>query len=216
MILMNRQTTGTAMLLLASESPRRRALLKRLEIPFKVQSPEIEELEQPCNGCSVSFLPAENARRKAFAVSSRNPSHTVIGADTAILFEDRMIGKPRDLEDAKNTLLELAGKTHRVITGLAVIRQGKNPFCRVWSEESRVTFKPFSEQTAERYLELVHVLDKAGSYAIQEHGELIVQQISGSMENIIGLPLEQLRAALIEAGFENVCRAELYPSAPSF
>ena len=213
---MNRLTADTAMLLLASESPRRRALLKRLDIPFEVQSPDVEELEQPCEGCSISFLPAENARRKAFAVSSRNQSHTVIGADTAILFEDRMIGKPRNLEDARKTLLELAGKTHRVVTGLAVIRQGNKPFCRVWSEESLVTFKPFSASTADRYLELVHVLDKAGSYAIQEHGQLIVQQITGSMENIIGLPLEQLKQVLLEAGFESGCHAELSPSDPSF
>ena len=186
------------MLILASESPRRRELLKRLGFPFTAEGADIEELEQPEKGCSVSVLPRLNAERKASDVSDRNPDAVVIGADTAIVFGDQLIGKPKDLEDARRILTMLSGKEHQVITGLAVVRSGDAPFFRSWSEVSRVKFLPFSNEVIGEYLSLVNVLDKAGAYAIQEHGDMIVSGISGGMENIIGLPLETLNAVLLE------------------
>lgn len=185
------------MVLLASESPRRFELFSRLGIPFEVKSEKVQELEHPEDGCSCSLLPQLNARLKAAAVSRMYPDAVVIGADTAIVFEDRLIGKPRDLEDARDTLRSLSGKKHEVITGIAVICKN-SAFERCWSEVSAVCFKNLSDEVIEKYLNLVNVLDKAGSYAIQEHGELIISEISGDMDNIIGLPLDKLRLTLTE------------------
>lgn len=186
------------MLILASESPRRRELLKNLGFPFVAEAADIEELEQPENGCSVSVLPRLNAERKASAVSLRYPEDIVIGADTAIVFEDQLIGKPADPADARRILAMLSGREHQVITGLAVIRGGEAPFFRSWSEVSRVNFLPFDEKVIDEYLARVNVLDKAGAYAIQEHGDMIVSGISGELENIIGLPLKTLGTVLGE------------------
>ena len=192
------------MLILASESPRRRELLQQLKIPFTVQSARVCELEQPPAGCSVSVLPEMNAQLKAAAVSVLHPEAQVIGADTAIVFADRLIGKPRDPEDARRILRLLSGHTHEVVTGITVMRGGKNPFRYSWSEVSRVTFKTLDEQTIGAYLSLVHVLDKAGAYAVQEHGDMIISEISGDMNNIIGLPLEKLHRVLTAAASEDI------------
>jgi septum formation protein len=161
------------MLILASESPRRRELLGSLGIPFEIRSARVKELEQADSACSVSLLPQKNAFLKAEAVAGEYPGSVVLGADTAIIFEDRMIGKPRDLSDARNILSSLSGKTHQVITGIALVRTGEDGFCRQWSEISEVVFKPFGADVIEEYISKVHVLDKAGAYAIQECGEMI-------------------------------------------
>ena len=130
------------MLILASESPRRRELLSRLGLPFEIRSARVEELEQAEDACSVSLLPRKNAELKAEAVSLQYPGAVVIGADTAIVFENRLIGKPRDADDARRILSMLSGRTHEVVTGIALMRTGTDSFSRSWSEVSQVTFKP--------------------------------------------------------------------------
>ena len=185
------------MLILASESPRRRELLKSLGLPFEIKSAQVRELEQADNACSVSLLPLENARLKAGAVSCQYPGDVVIGADTAIVFENQLIGKPRDEADARRILSMLSGRTHEVVTGIALMRTGENAFCRSWSEVSQVTFKELTSAVIDEYLQLVNVLDKAGAYAIQEHGELIISGFTGELNNIIGLPLGRLHKELI-------------------
>ena len=186
------------MLILASESPRRRELLGSLGIPFEIRSAQVKELEQADTACSVSLLPQKNACLKAEAVALQNPGEVVLGADTAIVFEDRMIGKPRDLSEAREILSLLSGKSHHVITGIALIRKGENEFCREWSEISEVVFKPFGADVIEEYISKVHVLDKAGAYAIQEYGEMIISRYTGELNNIIGLPLTCLKKELTE------------------
>ncbi|MBS5529490.1 septum formation protein Maf [bacterium] len=181
------------MLILASNSPRRRELLLSLGIPFAVEAADIEEIELLDDPREV---PLRNAERKAAAVAARHPHDPVLGADTVIVFRDAVIGKPRDEADALRILLLLAGKTHEVVTGLALLR-GADGFRRIWRETTRVTFKPFDRETAERYLSLVSVLDKAGAYAIQESGEFLVESVDGSIENVIGLPLERLQEELM-------------------
>lgn len=180
------------MLILASSSPRRRELLLGMGVPFAIESADVDEVTELADPRQV---PPYNAERKAAAVSAKHPENPVLGADTVILFGGRVIGKPRDEADALAILTELAGKTHEVVTGLALLRR-KPEFRRVWSETTRVTFKPFDVGTAQRYLSLVHVLDKAGAYAIQEHGELLVASVDGDLDNVVGLPLENLRQAL--------------------
>ena len=181
------------MLILASESPRRRELLGRLGIPFETESAAVGELETLPDPREV---PLRNAERKAAAVSARRPADLVLGSDTVIVAGNRVIGKPRDEADALDILLSLAGTTHEVITGLALVRK-RDGFLRSWAETTRVTFKPFGRAEAQRYLSLVSVLDKAGAYAIQEHGDLIVDHIEGSLENVIGLPLGRLQKELV-------------------
>ena len=189
------------MLILASESPRRRELLGSLGIPFEIRSAQVKELEQADTACSVSLLPQKNACLKAGAVALQFPGDVVLGADTAIVFGDRMIGKPRDLSEAREILSLLSGRTHQVITGIALIRKGENEFCREWSEISEVVFKPFGADVIEEYISKVHVLDKAGAYAIQECGDMIISHYTGELNNIIGLPLTCLKEELRTLGF---------------
>ena len=189
------------MIILASESPRRRELLGQLGIPFEIRSAQVEELEQAEDACSVSLLPQMNACLKAQAVSILYPESVVLGADTAIVFENQLIGKPRDLDDARRILALFSGRTHQVITGIALIRKGENAFCREWSEISEVVFKPFGADVIEEYISKVHVLDKAGAYAIQECGDMIISHYTGELNNIIGLPLTCLKEELRTLGF---------------
>ena len=184
------------MLILASESPRRRELLGTLGIPFEIRSAKVEELEQAEDACSVSLLPQKNACLKAQAVAGAYPDAVVLGADTAIVFENQLIGKPRDLEDAHRILEMFSGKTHQVITGIALTREGNFPFLRQWSEVSQVTFKTLTPEIIDEYIKKVHVLDKAGAYAIQECGDMIIADFTGELNNIIGLPLLRLEEEL--------------------
>ena len=126
------------------------------------------------------------------------PDAVVLGADTVILLDGRIIGKPRDLDDARRTLRRLSGRAHRVVTGLALVRRDAPALRREWSECSTVRFKPLTPAVIEEYLEKVNVLDKAGSYAIQEHGDMLVEALDGELENVIGLPLRRLAAELAE------------------
>lgn len=181
------------MLILASESPRRRELLGKIVKNFEVRSADIEEIS---SGADPFCVPEINAKLKAQAVADANRDAVVIGADTAIIFENRVIGKPEDAAEAEQILASFSGKTHSVVTGVAVVRTGKHPIDISFSEESLVTFKAVTADDIRKYLSLVHVLDKAGAYAIQEHGDIIISNYTGSLENIIGLPLEKLKVHL--------------------
>ncbi len=180
-------------LILASNSPRRRELLAALGYVFRVRSeptPELTEWPVP------EQLPVLNARRKARAVARQEPDAVVIGADTVILFQDRIIGKPVDSEDAERILRQLSGATHRVCTGICIVGNGREESFPVFTE---VTFKAYTAADIRHYLSIVPVLDKAGAYAIQDHGDMLVDHIDGSLSNVIGLPQERLQSAL--AGF---------------
>lgn len=187
-------------LILASKSPRRRELLGRLHIPFEVRVLPTREFVQ--GEVPPHELPMRNAEAKARKVAEVCPDSLVLGADTVIVFSGRIIGKPRDLAEARETLLALAGNTHRVTTGVALVRQCDG-VCEVWSESTEVKFRDFDEAVVGRYLSLVDVLDKAGSYALQEHGELLISELSGDADNVVGLPLGQLGRRLARLGFQS-------------
>ncbi len=179
-------------LILASQSPRRSELLRRCGFDFTVRCAPAEELR---DFPELRLLPQENAGRKSAAVADMYPGDLVLGADTMIIFNGRAVGKPADIDEAAKMLREFSGKSHDVITGTALICRERG-IAEYWSEVSRVDFKNISDEIIADYLQKVHVLDKAGAYAIQEYGEMIISGYSGELENIIGLPLKKLQSRL--------------------
>ena len=176
-------------IILASTSPRRGELLGALGVDFKVVTEEVRELDADSSPqLSPVELAQENARRKAEAVAALRPGHWVLGADTVVACQKRLFGKPATLEQAREFLRALSGRTHEVITGCALI--APDGIAEIFHEISRVTFQTLSEEIIERYLAQVHVLDKAGAYALQEREEWIIENVEGSRTNVIGLPTE--------------------------
>ncbi len=184
-------------LLLASASPRRRELLVRLGWPFEVVTAQVTEHE--AHDAEPRAMVARNAALKADWVATRHPEAVVLGADTTVYIGGTVLNKPRDGAEARAMLRQLAGRTHTVFTGLAV-RRAVDGLRLDGGAASEVTFKAFGDEAIETYLARVHTLDKAGGYAIQEHGNLIVERFTGSLENIIGLPLEETKQLLTKAG----------------
>ncbi len=181
--------------ILASASPRRAELLRQLVPEFHVVPSDAPEL---LDDSLTAWEQAQlNACRKARAVAKRFPDALVIAADTIVCLPElnRMFGKPASIHEAVEMLKHLQGRTHAVITGLCLtqLRLRKQSVFAEWTD---VRFHPLSEQQIRRYVELVNPLDKAGAYAIQEHGELLVAEVSGSYSNVVGLPLERLREEL--------------------
>lgn len=180
-------------LILASASPRRAQLLKLLSVPFNALPSEAEEVApehlSPLEVCQL------NAHRKARAVAKKIPDALVLGADTLVFLDNAILGKPRDLADAHRMLLRLQGGTHQVVTGVSLIHlRGHRE--KIFAVSTDVLFHPMNEQQVRDYLAKINPLDKAGAYAIQEFGELLISEISGSYSNVVGLPVERLRSEL--------------------
>ena len=179
--------------LLASESPRRRQLLRDIVPEFDVVPSLATELADPSMGprrlCEV------NAERKALTVAGRFPGHLVIGADTLVFLDDQPLGKPSGPEEAVSMLERLSGRIHQVVTGVALVHR-RSARMHVFSEVTYVRFRTLDRQAIDAYLARVDTRDKAGGYAIQEQGELLVAAVEGSRTNVIGLPVEAVRAAL--------------------
>lgn len=184
-------------LILASASPRRKQLLASLGVTFEVIPAEVTEHE--AHDADPRAMVQHNAALKADWVSARHPDATVIGADTTVFIDRTVLNKPRDLAEARAMLRRLSGRTHTVFTGLAIRRQ-RDGLKLDQGVASEVTFKTFDDATIELYLRRVHTLDKAGGYAIQENGDLIIAGFKGSMTNIVGLPLEEMKQLLTRAG----------------
>lgn len=184
-------------LILASASPRRKKLLAQLGVPFDVIPAEVTEYEAP--DADPREMVLHNAALKADWVAARHPNATVIGADTTVFVDQTVLNKPRDAAEARAMLRLLSGSTHTVFTGLA-LRRLSDGLKLDRGVASEVTFKPLDEATIELYLSRVHTLDKAGGYAIQEENELIVAGFTGSLTNIVGLPLDEMKQILTQAG----------------
>ena len=181
-------------LILASTSPRRAELLRLLKLKFRViPSAATEVLDEQLSPFEVCQL---NARRKARAVAKKNPDSLVLGADTLVFLDGEIMGKPASRADAEWMLTRLQGRTHQVVTGISLIHLRAHRE-RIFAVSTDVTFHPLDAGQIRDYLAKVNPLDKAGAYAIQEHGDLIVSEISGSYSNVVGLPVEQLRIELI-------------------
>ena len=139
--------------------------------------------------------------RKAAAVAASHPGRLVLGADTVVYLENRVLGKPRDEKEAEEMLLLLSGAWHTVYTGVCLIRDG---YGDVRSDMSRVQFSPLSLETIRRYIATGEPMDKAGAYALQGRGGMFVRRIEGSYSNVIGLPMALVRDMLIKAGMQNL------------
>ncbi len=184
-------------LILASASPRRRELLGQLGVPFEVMVADVHEHEEPSTDPRI--MVAHNAALKADWVSARHPDALVLGADTTVFIDGHALNKPRDPAEARAMLRRLSGRTHTVFTGLAV-RRGSDGLRIDEGVASEVTFHTLDDAIIEAYLAKVHTLDKAGGYAIQEHGDLIVEGYRGSLTNIVGLPVETTKQILTRCG----------------
>ncbi len=143
-------------------------------------------------------LARENARQKAQAVATQALHRWVLGADTVVALGTRLFGKPASLDQARDFLRALSGHTHEVITGCALIAPGGE--LEMFHDVTRVTFRALADETIARYLAEVCVLDKAGAYALQEHGDWIVERVEGSRTNVIGLPTEALEKVFLRRG----------------
>ena len=186
---------SAASVILASASPRRAELLGQIVPDFKVvpsDAPEIHD-EQ----LTAWEMAQVNAYRKARAVAKKFPDALVMGADTLVYLPEqaRFFGKPRNADDAFEMLSALQGRTHAVITGVCLLRLREHRQ-RMVADWTDVRFHPLAAAQIRKYLSLINPLDKAGAYAIQEHGDLIVAEIAGSYSNVVGLPVERVREAL--------------------
>ncbi len=172
-----------AELILASGSPQRRAILEQLGVDFRVAVPDVEELTDG----DPREVALENARRKARAVEGE----LVLAADTEVVLDGRVFGKPADAEEAAAFLSRLSGRTHEVISGI-VLRTGGEERSRVAT--TRVRFRPLEQHDIDSYLASGEWRDRAGGYAIQGKGAALVTAIEGDYWNVVGLPV----AALVE------------------
>lgn len=184
-------------LILASASPRRRELLGSLGVSFTVVTASVTEHEESSTDPRV--MVAHNAALKADWVAERHPDAFVLGADTTVFIDGHALNKPADLAAARVMLRRLSGRPHTVFTGIA-FRRRSTGLKIDQGVASEVSFKPLTEAVIDSYLAQVNVLDKAGAYAIQEHGELIVAGYTGSWTNIVGLPLETTKQILTAHG----------------
>lgn len=205
-------------LILASGSPRRSQLLREWGYGFDVRIPEVTELDDPM--IPIRELTARNARLKADAVArdlsnlpngtvmsaaeveAKPPSHQftaagqagiLVAADTLVLLGDRVLSKPRDLAEAAEMLAALVGRSHHVFTAVAVLGAEK---VREFSVTTEVTFLPLTAAEREAYHRLIDPLDKAGAYAAQDYGEMLIAGMRGSFTNVMGLPMERLSEVL--------------------
>jgi len=184
-------------LILASQSPRRVELLGGIVGGFEVKPSYVAELEDSSMG--ARRLCEVNAQRKAFGTAERFPDHWVLGADTLVFLDGQALAKPADLEEARRMLERLSGRVHEVITGVCLVHQARAK-ATLFSEVTHVKFHPLTPEGISSYVSRVHTLDKAGGYAIQEYGEELVAHVEGSYSNVVGLPVEAVRTALINWG----------------
>ena len=180
-------------LVLASASPRRREILTLLGIDYTVcpansEAPVDESL--PTEEAIVQV-----ARGKAEEVAAQYPDEVVLGADTAVVIDDTILGKPATADEAKAMLRRLSGRTHRVITGVWVCGKGFN---RGFADAAEVTFYPMTDEDIESYVASGEPMDKAGAYAVQGHGARYIRGLNGDFYTVMGLPGGRLYRFLCE------------------
>ena len=178
-------------IILASSSPRRKRLMLEAGFNFEIKVSDAEEISEKF---MIPWdLTVQNAQIKASPIAQNNQEKIVIGADTVVSLDNEIFGKPSDMEEAVKMLARLSGRTHIVTTGVCIIQKEKNETFYVNTE---VTFKPLSGKEISQYVKVINPLDKAGAYAAQDHGELIIEKYSGSFTNVVGLPMSEVKEVL--------------------
>lgn len=204
------QGAAQAGLILASGSPRRRDLLASIGIQCEVAPVDIDETPQANESPEhyVLRLAREKAQAGFAALAQRTAGQTagrrVLGADTALALDGRILGKPRDEADAREMLLSLSGRSHQVLSGVALCHgdAGRDMRCASELVESRVTFRTITPEEAARYWATGEPADKAGGYAIQGLGAVFVSHLEGSYSAVVGLPLHETAELLSKAGVQ--------------
>ena len=195
------------MLILASASPRRQELLRNAGIPFTAQPADIDEM--PLARESPRDCAERLAREKALAVFKKRPQNYVLGADTIVVVDDAILGKPRDADDAARMLRMLSGRAHAVVTGVCLIgpaasqaeRPGaENRELKTVSETTTVTMCELSDDEIHDYVATGEPMDKAGAYAIQGIASRWIPRIEGDYSNVVGLPVALVYRMLRERG----------------
>ena len=186
-------------LVLASASPARAALLRQAGIAFEVDPAHIAE--QAVTAATTEALLCELAFQKALETGKRHPGKIILGADTVGLDDEGIFGKPDDADHAAAMLARLSGRTHYVITGITVLEQVTGRYINKIAK-SAVQFRWLSPETIARYVASGEPIGKAGGYAIQGIGSLLVANIAGDYTNVVGLPLADFVDALRELGYE--------------
>ena len=184
-------------LILASASPRRRELLARLGLAFTVLPADIEEHQLP--GEEAHTYALRVAEAKARHVAQRLPDAFVLGADTIVVLDRQILGKPGKIEVARHMLTRLSGRQHTVLTALALLHD-RRQFTRLDTVSTLVRFRYLSQAEIEQYLTTDEPLDKAGAYAIQGHAAAFIEGFEGCYTNVVGLPLQRTAALLQSAG----------------
>ena len=184
-----------ASIILASGSPRRRAMLTGLGLDFAVRPVDVDETEPADAGPeqTVELL----ARRKALAARKRDPDAIIIACDTLVFLDERPLAKPADEAQAREFVRALAGRSHHVLSGLCVCRGDTE---RVGHERTEVRMRKLSEDEIAAYVASGESMDKAGAYAIQGRGALLIEGIAGDYHNVVGLPLRLLYVFLNDFG----------------
>ena len=181
--------TASPTFVLASASPRRCLLLREAGLAPVVVPADVDEMQLP--GESPTEHALRLARLKAACISERRPEAIVLGADTVVVLGDRVYGKPSSRHEARVFLHQLSGRTHEVLTGVCLVR--RTPSHEVaWVSRTAVRFHELTDDVIDTYCDLVNTLDKAGAYAIQDHGDMLVAGIEGLRSNVIGLPTEEV------------------------
>ena len=182
--------------ILASASPRRAELLKQIGLSFQVQPANIDETPEP--GEPAADYVERLAREKALAVAEDAPGALVLGSDTSVVLDGRILGKPADPEQALEMLRQLSGHCHQVMTAVALARAGR---CESRLVVTDVCFRQLSEGEIRAYIASGEPMDKAGSYGIQGLGAIFVENLRGSYSAVVGLPLLETASLLANAGY---------------
>lgn len=188
-------------IILASASPRRRELLSLIIDDFRVLISEFDESSLPA-GLAPEDHVVRAACSKARQISWQNRDSLVIGADTIVVVDDEILGKPVDETDAARMLRLLSGRSHEVYSGICIISEEME---RQAAERTEVVFRELSDETISKYVATGEPKDKAGAYGIQGKGAVLVKCISGCYSNVVGLPLYKLSVLLKDSGIEPLC-----------
>ncbi|MBM4762439.1 Maf family protein [Bacillus sp. B15-48] len=183
-------------LILASSSPRRKELLENLHLNFEISSSNVDESFDP--KLTPPEIVMELAARKARFIAEKQPNAYVIGSDTVVELNGKILGKPQDHHDAYSMLAELSGKTHSVFTGVSIFSPTKET---QFYEKTDVTFWELSHEEIEFYIQSGEPFDKAGSYGIQQLGSYFVREIKGDYFAVVGLPVARTVRELKKSGY---------------